>query len=50
MHVVFDICSEISLLHFSWLVKYVARFGQYRKNCASDQRKCGYLTRDIRVH
>jgi len=42
--------SEIGLLHFSWLVKFMARFGKYRRNCASDQGKCGHLRRDIRVH
>jgi hypothetical protein len=48
MHVVLDSCSEIGLLHFSWLVKLLARFGKYRRNCASDEGKCG-LTNTGRV-
>ena len=28
MHVVFDSCSEIGLLQFSWLVEFVASFGE----------------------
>ena len=41
--------SEIGLLHFFWLVKFVARFGMYGRNCASDQGKCGHLGRDVKV-
>jgi hypothetical protein len=33
MHVVYDSCSEIGL----------ARFGKYRRNCASDQGKYGLI-------
>ena len=50
MHVVFDSCSEIGLLHFSWLVKFVVIFGTYRRNCGSDQGKYGHLSRDVWVH
>ena len=50
MYVVFDSCSEIGLLHFSWLVKFVASFGKYGRNCGSDQGKCGHLGRDVRIH
>ena len=50
MCVVFGSCSEIGLLHFSWLVKFVTKFGKYGRNCVSDRGKCGHLCRDIRVH
>ena len=50
MHVVFDSGIEVGLLHFSWQVKFVARFQKYRRNCAIDQGKCGHLRRDRRVH
>ena len=50
MCVVFGSCSEIGLLHFSWLVKFVAKFGKYGRNCVSDRGKCGHLSRDIRVN
>ena len=41
---------EIRLNIFSWLVKFVARFRNYRSNCASDEGKYGHLWRDVKVH
>jgi len=42
--------SEIGLFHFSWLVKFVVKFVNYRRNCASDQWKYGHLRRDVNFH
>ena len=49
IHVVFDIVKLGSFI-FSWLVKFLAKFGKYRRNCASDEEKYGHLRRDVWVH
>ena len=33
--------NKVGLLHFSWLVKFLEKFGKYRRNCASGRGKCG---------
>jgi hypothetical protein len=42
--------SKIGLFHFSSLVKFVARFVKYRRNCARDEGKHGHLRRDVKFH